>query len=238
MGLFWQVWSACWICRAGKYRPRCYAIHLQTVLQRLLCPCVGSDCTRCDDKPSTTRGSLIPAVSYGENKNTVLKLRFIQLKPSLWSTVSFLSWTLLQEIQKIRTTLVHNLNRVSEVINSLQGFSCQPVEGGAFAFPRLHLPSKAIRKAQVTIPSNRVKHNIKKRKKIMYHWFLLCPFLIIGTGDASRYILLSQIIRGGWFVHQSRLRLWPKKGHLPHQVHNHKDQALLHKSCFLVNKPD
>uniref|UniRef100_A0A3P9M2U8 alanine transaminase n=1 Tax=Oryzias latipes TaxID=8090 RepID=A0A3P9M2U8_ORYLA len=34
--------------------------------------------------------------------------------------------------------------KACEVINSLQGFSCQAVEGGAFAFPRIHLPAKLV----------------------------------------------------------------------------------------------
>ncbi|XP_074507556.1 alanine aminotransferase 2-like [Sebastes fasciatus] len=52
------------------------------------------------------------------------------------------------ETQHIRTTLVKNVKRVFEVVNSLPGFCSQPVEGGAFAFPRLHLPPKAIQKAK------------------------------------------------------------------------------------------
>uniref|UniRef100_A0A3Q4MPP7 alanine transaminase n=1 Tax=Neolamprologus brichardi TaxID=32507 RepID=A0A3Q4MPP7_NEOBR len=35
-----------------------------------------------------------------------------------------------------------------EVVNSLPGFSCSPIEGGLFAFPRLHLTPKAIQKAK------------------------------------------------------------------------------------------
>ncbi|XP_035761931.1 alanine aminotransferase 1-like [Neolamprologus brichardi] len=53
-----------------------------------------------------------------------------------------------QEIEQIRTVLVHNVKRVHEVVNSLPGFSCSPIEGGLFAFPRLHLTPKAIQKAK------------------------------------------------------------------------------------------
>ncbi|KAM6918741.1 alanine aminotransferase 1 [Xenentodon cancila] len=53
-----------------------------------------------------------------------------------------------QETQHIRTTIAKNVKKVSEVVNSLQGFHCQPLEGGAFAFPRLHLPPKAIAAAK------------------------------------------------------------------------------------------
>ncbi|KAK5860050.1 hypothetical protein PBY51_021556 [Eleginops maclovinus] len=53
-----------------------------------------------------------------------------------------------KEIQHIKTMMAHNVKRVFEVLNSLLGFSCQPLEGGAFAFPRLYLPPKAIQKAK------------------------------------------------------------------------------------------
>uniref|UniRef100_A0A3Q2CIR0 alanine transaminase n=1 Tax=Cyprinodon variegatus TaxID=28743 RepID=A0A3Q2CIR0_CYPVA len=43
--------------------------------------------------------------------------------------------------------LIHR-KAFTEFINSLPGFSCQPVEGGAFAFPRVFLPPKAIETAK------------------------------------------------------------------------------------------
>ncbi|XP_041658960.1 alanine aminotransferase 1-like [Cheilinus undulatus] len=52
------------------------------------------------------------------------------------------------ETEHIRKTLAHNVKIVPEVLNSLPGFCCQPVEGGAFAFPRLYLPPKVIQKAK------------------------------------------------------------------------------------------
>ncbi|XP_074545287.1 alanine aminotransferase 2 [Halichoeres trimaculatus] len=53
-----------------------------------------------------------------------------------------------KEVEHIRTALIHNAKRVREVLNSLPGFSCQPVEGGSFVFPRLFLPAKAIQQAE------------------------------------------------------------------------------------------
>ncbi|XP_047225203.1 alanine aminotransferase 2-like isoform X1 [Girardinichthys multiradiatus] len=53
-----------------------------------------------------------------------------------------------KETQHIRTSVAENVKRVDEVINSLPGFSCQQVEGGAFAFPRLFLPPKATKRAE------------------------------------------------------------------------------------------
>ncbi|XP_024129758.1 alanine aminotransferase 2 [Oryzias melastigma] len=53
-----------------------------------------------------------------------------------------------QETQHIKSTVDKNVKKAFEVVNSLQGFSCPAVEGGAFAFPRIHLPAKAIQKAK------------------------------------------------------------------------------------------
>lgn len=52
------------------------------------------------------------------------------------------------ETQKIRSSIKANARQVHEVMNSLPGVTCQTVEGGAFAFPRIFLPAKAIQKAQ------------------------------------------------------------------------------------------
>ncbi|XP_047445085.1 alanine aminotransferase 2-like [Mugil cephalus] len=53
-----------------------------------------------------------------------------------------------QETNQIRTALLENVKRACEVVNSLPGFSCQPVEGGVFAFPRVFLPPKVIQRAK------------------------------------------------------------------------------------------
>uniref|UniRef100_A0A3P8S222 alanine transaminase n=1 Tax=Amphiprion percula TaxID=161767 RepID=A0A3P8S222_AMPPE len=48
----------------------------------------------------------------------------------------------------IKNMLVKNVKTAHEVVNSLPGFSCQPVEGGAFVLPRVFLPPRAIQKAK------------------------------------------------------------------------------------------
>ncbi|XP_030218918.1 alanine aminotransferase 2-like isoform X1 [Gadus morhua] len=53
-----------------------------------------------------------------------------------------------EEIQHIRETLVHNVTRAFEVLDSLPGISCEPINGGASMFPRLHLPHIAIHQAK------------------------------------------------------------------------------------------
>uniref|UniRef100_A0AAY4A1B7 alanine transaminase n=1 Tax=Denticeps clupeoides TaxID=299321 RepID=A0AAY4A1B7_9TELE len=47
-----------------------------------------------------------------------------------------------------RNTLNNNAKRVQETLNSLDGMSCQPIRGGIYAFPQLHLPARAVAKAE------------------------------------------------------------------------------------------
>ncbi|XP_077581073.1 alanine aminotransferase 2 [Stigmatopora nigra] len=54
----------------------------------------------------------------------------------------------IQETESARSTLLDNVKRAQQVLNSLPAVSCQPIQGGAFAFPKLHLTDKAIRKAK------------------------------------------------------------------------------------------
>lgn len=89
----------------------------------------------------------------------------------------------------MRSTMARNIKRVSEVVKSLPGVSCQPVKGGAFAFPRVHLPPKAIQKAQV----------IMNHSKTLFFLFLFdtCQIsgsfmLILGTGTGTRHVLLCE----------------------------------------------
>lgn len=69
--------------------------------------------------------------------------------------------------------MAHNLKRVFEVVNSLPGVTCQPVEGGAFAFPRVHFPPKAIQKAKV------VMHNTQKQSKSLFYYAIINHLRVI-----------------------------------------------------------
>lgn len=53
-----------------------------------------------------------------------------------------------QQTQDIKNMVIQNVKTAHEVVNSLPGLSCQPVEGGAFVFPRVFLPPRAIQKAK------------------------------------------------------------------------------------------
>ncbi|KAJ8368872.1 hypothetical protein SKAU_G00089000 [Synaphobranchus kaupii] len=56
--------------------------------------------------------------------------------------------TYTEEVRSRRETLIGNVGRVQEVLDALPGVSCQPVMGGNYVFPRLHLPTAAVDQAQ------------------------------------------------------------------------------------------
>ncbi|KAF4088852.1 hypothetical protein AMELA_G00059350 [Ameiurus melas] len=53
-----------------------------------------------------------------------------------------------QEVQSIRRAIRNNAQKTLEVLSGLPGISCQPVNGGIFAFPRLHLSQSVIKHAK------------------------------------------------------------------------------------------
>ncbi|KAF0984144.1 hypothetical protein FDP41_007321 [Naegleria fowleri] len=57
-----------------------------------------------------------------------------------------------EEYIKERDAILNSLKRRAEklvkMLNSLEGVSCQPVEGAMYAFPQITLPEKAIQKAK------------------------------------------------------------------------------------------
>ncbi|XP_053485681.1 alanine aminotransferase 2 [Ictalurus furcatus] len=53
-----------------------------------------------------------------------------------------------QEVQSIRRAIRNNAQKTLEVLSGLPGISCQPVNGGIFAFPRLHLSQSVIEHAK------------------------------------------------------------------------------------------
>ncbi|XP_048868098.1 alanine aminotransferase 2-like isoform X2 [Brienomyrus brachyistius] len=53
-----------------------------------------------------------------------------------------------QEVKFKKDTLSCNVRRVQEVLQDIPGFTCQAVGGGIYAFPRLHLPQRAVQRAK------------------------------------------------------------------------------------------
>ncbi|KAM6412709.1 alanine aminotransferase 1, partial [Pluvialis apricaria] len=53
-----------------------------------------------------------------------------------------------EQREGLRRLLAHNARRVQEVLGRAPGIRCQPLQGGARAFPRLRLPPRAQRQAR------------------------------------------------------------------------------------------
>lgn len=53
-----------------------------------------------------------------------------------------------QERDAIKSSLKRKAGIVSDMLNSMTGVSCQPVEGAMYAFPRITIPEKAIEEAK------------------------------------------------------------------------------------------
>ncbi|KAM9501905.1 alanine aminotransferase 2-like [Clarias gariepinus] len=53
-----------------------------------------------------------------------------------------------KEVGSIRSAIRNNAQKIMEDLSDLPGISCQPVNGGIFAFPRLHLSQSAIKHAE------------------------------------------------------------------------------------------
>ena len=55
----------------------------------------------------------------------------------------------MKEKNAVLASLKERATLVKEAYGSIEGVTCNPVQGAMYAFPRIHLPKKAIEKAQV-----------------------------------------------------------------------------------------
>lgn len=94
-------------------------------------------------QPGDPSYSLYEAVST-ETHSPVYSSSLISLR-----TLTYMFTARLQEIRAIRDTVTDNVKRASAVFNSLPCVSHHPVNGGAFLFPKIDLPTKAVQKAKV-----------------------------------------------------------------------------------------
>ncbi|XP_040442854.1 alanine aminotransferase 1-like isoform X2 [Falco naumanni] len=69
------------------------------------------------------------------------------MEPPLPSDPSYPAFK--EQRQGLRRDLAHNARRVQEVLGRAPGICCQPVQGGARAFPRIQLPPRALQQARV-----------------------------------------------------------------------------------------
>lgn len=66
--------------------------------------------------------------------------------------------------------LAEKAKMVTETFNSIPGITCNTVQGAMYAFPRIHLPKKAIDAAKV-----------RKEKMIHIHHGVRAPFMAFTT---------------------------------------------------------
>jgi alanine transaminase len=68
------------------------------------------------------------------------------VNPPVEGDPSYPQW--LEERTHVLTTLKQRAKLVADTFNSLEGFTCNEVAGAMYAFPKIDIPEKAIKKAE------------------------------------------------------------------------------------------
>ena len=71
---------------------------------------------------------------------------YVSMNPPVEGDDSYESFS--KECKDIFDTMVGKAKLVSKEFNSMSGISCSTIQGSMFAFPRIHLPAKAVEKAE------------------------------------------------------------------------------------------
>lgn len=58
-----------------------------------------------------------------------------------------------QEKSAVLGALAEKAKLTEEILNSVPGIQCNPVQGAMYAFPRLFIPPKAVEQAKVGVPT-------------------------------------------------------------------------------------
>ncbi|KAJ3595178.1 hypothetical protein NHX12_004482 [Muraenolepis orangiensis] len=93
-----------------------------------------------------------------------------------------------EEIQHIRSTMIHNVTRAMKVLNSLPGISCKPIGGGAYMLPRLHLPHGAIQQAK---EEGRLPDCFYCSRLLEQTGLCVCPGVDLGLPEGTHHIRFS-----------------------------------------------
>ena len=64
------------------------------------------------------------------------------------------------------TDLKRKAKVLTEGLNAIYGISCTEVKGALYAFPRIHLPEKAIKEAQVSKSDHRTNESKSHDKNV------------------------------------------------------------------------
>jgi alanine transaminase len=59
-----------------------------------------------------------------------------------------------KEKSQVLDGLKEKARLVTELLNKIEGISCNPVQGAMYAFPKVHIPEKAVKYAKVKFQTN------------------------------------------------------------------------------------
>lgn len=54
-----------------------------------------------------------------------------------------------QEKSAVLDSLAHRAHLTEQILNSVPGIKCNPVQGAMYAFPRIYIPAAAVEQAEV-----------------------------------------------------------------------------------------
>ena len=137
---------------------------------------------------------------------------------------SYESW--LAQKDGTLASLARRAKLVADTLNSIEGFTCNVVQGAMYAFPQIHLPQKVVskqeKKAIVTVP--------------------LGHSSCTGGRSGTRCFLCIQLAGVHWHLCDPWLRLWSATWYLPLQ-NNHPATggytvAWSHVTCNLAGGND
>lgn len=139
-----------------------------------------------------------------------MRTGFWYLTVSLCFAFTFFSLSVFQERTATLNALAEKAKLTEQVLNTVQGISCNPVQGAMYSFPRIIIPEKAIEEAMVSVHASHyesTKRMIQLHKIFFYFYYLdsitgcylkhLSFFLFIrlkSPGSHSLYITIYCII--------------------------------------------
>lgn len=104
-----------------------------------------------------------------------MRTGFWYLTVSLCFAFTFFSLSVFQERTATLNALAEKAKLTEQVLNTVQGISCNPVQGAMYSFPRIIIPEKAIEEAMVSVHAS---HYESTKRMIQLHkiFFLFLLF--------------------------------------------------------------
>ena len=97
----------------------------------------------------------------------------------------------LKEKNKVLGDLATKATMTTEILNSIDGITCNEVMGAMYAFPKITLPQKAIDQAKVSTSSQTI---LLHTGFIYLHHLRHCPRLVSSSGVASTAFFHSALL--------------------------------------------